>query len=201
MVQDLLDRHTSAIDRCQRQNQLTIPKLLLSTLAIISPYGRHLTKCYTVAPKWIFLISPLLLLQWTHSAIFSQIKFPSFTLPSPLTHARICWILLIPARSKNITCVTDDEVRHLVLFAPCKPSDLDPMPTSLAKDCIYILITPIASIINLLFTECSLSSHFKFALVSPLLKKSTLNKDSTKNYRPVSNHSFLLQIFWENCGE
>ena len=37
-------------------------KLLLSTLAIISHYGRHLTKSYTVALNCTFLIIPLLLL-------------------------------------------------------------------------------------------------------------------------------------------
>ena len=36
----LLSRYTSASDRYQRQNQLTIPKLLL-TLAIIGLYGKH----------------------------------------------------------------------------------------------------------------------------------------------------------------
>ena len=37
-----LSRYTSAIDRCQRQNLLTISKLLLNTVAIIYPYGKHL---------------------------------------------------------------------------------------------------------------------------------------------------------------
>ena len=93
---------------------------------------------------------------------------------------------------QNLSCVTADEVRHLVLRAPYKSSDLDPTPTSLVKDCIDILITPIPSIINLSLTEGSFPSHFKSAHVpSPFLKKPSLNKDSMKNYRPVSNLSFL----------
>ena len=44
-----------------------------------------------------------------------------------------------------LSCVSADEVRHLVLRAPCKSSDLDPIPTSLVKDCIDILITHINS--------------------------------------------------------
>ena len=68
---------------------------------------------------------------------------------------------------QNLSCVTADEVRHLVLRAPCKSSDLDPIPTSLVKDCIDILITPITSIINLSLTEGSFPSHFKSAHVSP----------------------------------
>ena len=50
-----------AVDRCQRQNRLTIPKLLLSILAIIGHYGRHSTKSYIVALKYTFLIILLLL--------------------------------------------------------------------------------------------------------------------------------------------
>ena len=68
---------------------------------------------------------------------------------------------------QNLSCVTAVEVRHLVLRALCKSSDLDPIPTSLVKDCIDILITAITSIINLLLTEGSFPSHFKCAHVSP----------------------------------
>ena len=50
------------------------------------------------------------------------------------------------------------------------------------------------SIVNLSLTEGCFPSHFKSALVSPLLKKPTLNKDDMKNYRPVSNLSFLSKI-------
>ena len=50
---------------------------------------------------------------------------------------------------QNLTYVTDDEVPHLVLSAPCTSSDLDLLPTSLVKDCIDILVTPIASVVNL----------------------------------------------------
>ena len=46
-------------------------------------------------------------------------------------------------------------------------------------------MTPITSIINLSLTE---------GLVSPLLKKPTLSKDNMKNYRAVSNLSFLSKI-------
>ena len=73
---------------------------------------------------------------------------------------------------RHVACVTADKVRHLVLWAPCKSSDLVPIPTSLVKDCIDILITPITSIINLSFTEGSFPSHFKSAHVCPLLKNS-----------------------------
>ena len=94
----------------------------------------------------------------------------------------------------NLTHITDDEVHRLVLSAPCKSSALDPVPTSLVKDCIDILVRPIASVVNLSLSQGRFPSHFKSALVFPLLKKPTLNEDNLKNYRPVSNLNFLSKI-------
>ena len=94
----------------------------------------------------------------------------------------------------NLPHVTDAEVRRLVLSAPCKSSDLDPLPTGLVKDCIDVLVTPIVSIVNLSLSEGCFPTHFKTALVSPLWQKPTLNREDMKNYRPVSNLSFLSKI-------
>ena len=71
----------------------------------------------------------------------------------------------------------------------------------LVKDCIDLLNTPITSIINLSLTEGSSPSHFKSAHVSPLLKKPSRNKDSMKNYQPVSNLSFLSKVLEEISGK
>lgn len=103
-----------------------------------------------------------------------------------------------PPGARNELCdfapVTEEEVRRLVREAPCKSSDLDPIPTILLKSCIDVLVTPITSLVNLSFSEGSFPSHFKTAHVSPLLKKSTLDKENMKSYRPVSNLSFLSKI-------
>ena len=94
----------------------------------------------------------------------------------------------------NLSHVTDAEVRRLVLSAPCKSSDLDPLPTGLVKDCIDVLVTPIVSIVNLTISEGCFPAHSKSTLVSPLLKKPTLNRDGIRNYQPVFNLSFLSKI-------
>ena len=49
---------------------------------------------------------------------------------------------------QNLTNITADEMRRLVLRDLWKSSDLDPIPTSLLKDCIDVLITPITFILN-----------------------------------------------------
>ena len=79
--------------------------------------------------------------------------------------------MLTPSNTREVhklTHVTDAEVRRLVLSAPCKSSDLDPLPINLVKDCIDILVTPLVSIVNLSLSEECFPSHFKCALVSPL---------------------------------
>ena len=47
---------------------------------------------------------------------------------------------------QNLSCVTEEEVRYPVLLAPCKPTDLDPIPISLGKD--FIDISSYTDIIN-----------------------------------------------------
>ncbi len=89
---------------------------------------------------------------------------------------------------------SEDEIRRLVMSAPCKSSDLDPIPTALLKTCMDVLVTPITSIVNLSLAEGVFPASFKIAHVSPLLKKPTLAKDEMKNYRPVSNLSFVSKI-------
>ena len=75
------------------------------------------------------------------------------------SHSRVLNPLDTRKVLQHLSCVSADEVRHLVLRAPCKSSDLGKIPTSLVKDCIDILITLITCIVNLSLTENSLPSH------------------------------------------
>ena len=50
------------------------------------------------------------------------------------------------------------------------------------------------SIVNLSLSEGCFPSHFKSAPSLPSVEKATLNRDDMKNYRPVSNLSFLSKI-------
>ena len=49
-------------------------------------------------------------------------------------------------------------------------------------------------IINDSLVSGVLPSFYKSAIVKPLLKKSTLDPNDTKNYRPVANLSFMSKI-------
>ena len=53
---------------------------------------------------------------------------------------------------------------------------------------------PITKLINLSLSSGTLPPTFKFAHVTPLLKKPSLGKEDLKNYRPVSNLSFISKL-------
>ena len=89
---------------------------------------------------------------------------------------------------------TPDEVRKIILKSPTKSCSLDPIPTFLLKDCINELVPIITSIINSSIASGRVPQAFKTAVVTPLLKKSTLDPDILSNYRPVSNLSFISKI-------
>ena len=57
-----------------------------------------------------------------------------------------------------------------------------------------MLLTPITNIVNYSLQEGSFPSCFKTAHVTPLLKKAGLDKNILKNYRPVSNLSYISKL-------
>ena len=68
------------------------------------------------------------------------------------------------------------------------------MPTRLLKQCLSVLIVPITEIVNLSLSNGTFPSHSKHAIIRPLLKKPTLDRNILGNYRPVSNLTFLSKV-------
>ena len=95
------------------------------------------------------------------------------------------------ASFNTFTPVTSEELHRLIMSSPNKQCDLDSIPTSLLKLVCGDLCPLIAHIVNSSLQSGFLPSQFKMALVSPRLKKPSLNPDDLRNYRPVSNLSFL----------
>jgi hypothetical protein len=56
------------------------------------------------------------------------------------------------------------------------------------------LAETIADIVNLSLSTGCFPSCFKQSIVTPLLKKPSLNKEDLSNYRPISNFSFLSKL-------
>lgn len=93
---------------------------------------------------------------------------------------------LVPASS--------DEIQRLISASPSKQCDLDPLPTKLLKACSQQLTPVITDIVNKSLENGEFPQVFKTALVSPLLKKPTLDRDTLRNFRPVSNLALVSKI-------
>ena len=99
-----------------------------------------------------------------------------------------------PVNLSNFQPVTLDEVSKLLSQSPATDSDLDPIPTSLLKQCACVLLPTITNIINLSLSSGTFPDQFKSCSVHPLLKKPNLDKEILGNYRPVSHLSFLSKL-------
>ena len=95
---------------------------------------------------------------------------------------------------QNFHPATIDEIRTLIKTSPSKSCPLDPIPTFLLKDCLEELLPVITTIINASLYTALVPISFKKAVVTPLLKKQSLEPDVLGNYRPVSNLSFISKI-------
>jgi hypothetical protein len=90
-----------------------------------------------------------------------------------------------PTSLHHLELTTDDEVRNIIMSSSSTTCASDPIPTSLLKDCIELLLPTITQIINSSLTEAEVPDSFKLAIIKPLLKKETLDPDIFKHYRPI----------------
>ena len=68
------------------------------------------------------------------------------------------------------------------------------MPTRLMKEHIETLIPSITYIINVSLTTGTFPKASGKAVISPIIRKPSLNHSELKNYKPVSNVSFISQL-------
>ena len=98
------------------------------------------------------------------------------------------------AKFSSFNSVSCNDVRKILNLSPTKSCSLDPWPTFLVKECVDILINPLTQMINMSLSEGYFSDKFKTAIVTPLLKKPSLDKSVLKNYRPVSGLNFVSKL-------
>jgi len=89
---------------------------------------------------------------------------------------------------------TDNELKRIIMASPSKSCGLDPLPTSLLKQCVTPLLPAITAIVNNSLLTGTVPSAFKLAHVTPLIKKPSLDPTILSNYRPVSNLPFVSKI-------
>ena len=77
---------------------------------------------------------------------------------------------------------------------PNKSSALDVVPIWLFKNCLPELINIVHYIVNTSLCTGFFPSSLKAAMIRPGLKKPSLDSDELKNYRPISNLTYLSKI-------
>ena len=90
--------------------------------------------------------------------------------------------------------MTIDDVCNTIMSTPSKSCTLDVLPMWLLKENIADLAKPLTTIINMSFSSGVFPTKLREAFVTPILKKPTLDRQCYKNYRPVSNISYVSKI-------
>ena len=85
-------------------------------------------------------------------------------------------------------------VKNTILQSSQKTCSLDPLPTSLFVECLEQLLPAVTAVINQSLHTGVFPSVFKEAIIKPLLKKPSLDLNSLKSYRPISNLFFFSKV-------
>ena len=86
--------------------------------------------------------------------------------------------------------VSQDELEKVISKSQSKSCELDPIPTWLLKECLEELLPSPTKIINDSLEKAYVPKSFK----SSLIKKSGLDANVLKNYRPFSNLPYVSKI-------
>ena len=90
--------------------------------------------------------------------------------------------------------VTQDQVSKLINSSTIKSCDLDPIPAVMLKKCWPVIAPVITEVVNRSLDCAIMPEMLKIAQIRPLLKKSNLDHEVFKNFRPVSNLAFISKV-------
>jgi hypothetical protein len=89
---------------------------------------------------------------------------------------------------------SQDELKTIIMSSSTTTCNLDPVPSSLVKECLPTLLPILTDITNSSLASGTMPEQLKKAHIRPLLKKADKDHEDLKNYRPVSNLSFLSKV-------
>jgi len=95
---------------------------------------------------------------------------------------------------RNFRLLTTEDVVNAIRLLPDKQCMSDPLPTHLLKANVDVLAPFLVELFNRSLVHGFVPTTFKAAYVTPLLKKSDLEPDDVKSYRPISNLSVLSKL-------
>ena len=92
------------------------------------------------------------------------------------------------------TPIFENSLRQIILQCAPKTCELDAIPTSLFFQCLDAILPTLTIVVNHSLLTGEFPVIFKTAIVKPLLKKTSLDSEDLKNYRPVPNLSFISKV-------
>ena len=102
-----------------------------------------------------------------------------------------------PSPSPTLTTLnpaSEQEIAKIIQSSSPKSCQLDPLPTVLVKNLKTTLAVPITRLINMSLATGEIPDSSKTALITPVIKNESLDSTEKKNYRPISNLSFVSKV-------
>jgi hypothetical protein len=90
--------------------------------------------------------------------------------------------------------LSEDNVAKLIKGFAAKNCLLDCIPTWFVKDNLLTFVPTITTIVNMSLSTGVFPDELKHAIISPIIKKPSLDCNIFKNYRPISNIKFMSKI-------
>ena len=94
----------------------------------------------------------------------------------------------------KFTTIPYTDITKLIKSTPPKCCESDLVPTTLLKKINATVAPEITRIMNHSLEEGHISENHKDALLKPGIKKLDLDKEILKNFRPISNLSYLSKL-------
>ena len=95
----------------------------------------------------------------------------------------------------NFNLLTPDGVEKIIKNFPSKTWFLDSIPAWLVKDNLHTLLLPILTkVVNSSLIYGTFPGTLKQSIITPVLKKSSLDHNILKHYRPVAYIKFMSKV-------
>ena len=90
--------------------------------------------------------------------------------------------------------MTEGQVKSLINSCRQKTCILDPLPASIMKDCMDVLLPVLTKMINISIETANVPEQLKEAMIRPKLKKESLDHKVYSNFRPISILKFISKM-------
>lgn len=94
----------------------------------------------------------------------------------------------------DLTLVNHDTIREYASKSALKSCNLDPLPASIMKNCIDMLLPTMTMMVNMSLSTEAMPEALKTAELLPSSKKPDADHEQFPNFRPLSNLKMLSKV-------